>query len=303
MAHQIRRSWLVVPASDSKAVEAAAGSNPDVVVLDLMELVHEGTKHQARESMREAIGAAAVGGAEVFAQIDLELMYADLAASIWPGLHGVVLPRLESVAQVAEAEKLVAELEGRRGIIPGAIELVASFETAAGNYSAFDLAQASRRISSLTLGRADLVMDLRPEPNGEFHLMPYLMQRLVTIANASGKAPIGARWRAPARGLMAGPDDTHQAALRGRTIGFKGSFCILPEQVDSLNRGFTPADSELEEARAVVSAFAGSDGPGLRGDEIVHQSRASQANAVLDLARACDARDHAKAMVGQPVPD
>jgi len=39
-------------------------------------------------------------------------------------------------------------------------------------------------------------MDLRPEPSGELHLMPYLMQRLITAANAAAVMPLGAWWRA-----------------------------------------------------------------------------------------------------------
>ena len=87
--------------------------------------------------------------------------------------------------------------------------------------------------------RADLVMDLRPEPDGEIHLLPYLMQRLVVIAGALGKTPLGAWWRAPDRGLLATPQNTFAAAQRGRAIGFRGALCLRPEQVDALNRAYT----------------------------------------------------------------
>jgi citrate lyase beta subunit len=90
----------------------------------------------------------------------------------------------------------------------------------------------------VTLGRAELVMDLRPEPSGEIHLMPYLMQRLIIIAGAAGVAPIGAWWRAPDRGLLATPEHTLQAAQRGRAIGFKGAMCLRANQVDPLNRAY-----------------------------------------------------------------
>ena len=53
-------------------------------------------------------------------------------------------------------------------------EIVVALETAKGNHAAFDILRASDRVSAATLGRADLVMDLRPEPTGEIHLMPYL---------------------------------------------------------------------------------------------------------------------------------
>jgi citrate lyase beta subunit len=93
-------------------------------------------------------------------------------------------------------------------------------------------------VRALTLGRADLVMDLRAEPSHEIHLMPYLMQRLIIIARAAGVAPIGAWWRAPDRGLLATPENTYEAAQRGRAIGFKGAMCLRANQVEPLNRAF-----------------------------------------------------------------
>ena len=95
---------------------------------------------------------------------------------------------------------------------------------------------ASKRVRALTLGRADLAMDLRPEPSGELHLMPYLMQRLIIIARAIGVAPLGAWWRAPDRGLLATAENTLQAAKRGRAAGFTGALCLRAEQVAPLNK-------------------------------------------------------------------
>jgi citrate lyase beta subunit len=68
--------------------------------------------------------------------------------------------------------------------------------------------------------------------------MPYLTQRLIVIAGALGKTPLGAWWRAPDRGLLATPQNTYQAAQRGRAIGFKGALCLRPDQVEPLHRAF-----------------------------------------------------------------
>ena len=81
------------------------------------------------------------------------------------------------------------------------------------------------------------------------------MQRLITVANAAGVVPLGAWWRAPARGLLANPDDTYAAAVRGRRIGFKGALCLRPNQVEPLNRGFTPTSSEIQEAHELIADY------------------------------------------------
>lgn len=234
----MRRSWLLVPMSKVERIAQAPQWGADVIVLDIVELVAEEDKLAAREKVQGAIPAARAGGAEVFAQIDPESLDADLRACVWPGLSGVVVSRAGSSRQIVEVDALLSRLENERGVLPNTLKIVAALETARGNHAAYDIGRASPRVWGLTLGRADLVMDLRPEPSDEIHLMPYLMQRLIIIAKAAGVTPIGAWWRAPDRGLLATPENTYQAAHRGRAIGFKGAMCLRADQVEPLNRAF-----------------------------------------------------------------
>ncbi len=305
---KVRRSWLLTPASNTQRVAQAHLAGADVVVLDLVEFVAERDKPRARDMMPEAIEQARAGGAEVFAQVDPELLYADLRACVWPGLSGVVVSRLETVEQAAEAHELLGGLEEERGILPNTLETVGALETAKGNRDGFEVAAASSRTWGLTLGRADLIMDLRPEPSGEVHLMQYLIQRLVTVANACGAVPLGAWWREPDRGLLATPENTHAAAVRGRAIGFKGSFCIREDQVGPLNRGFTPTDLEVEAAQNLLAAYHEGVANGAAAvrwqDRMVDRGAAAQAQGTVDLALACLKRDEAKeaALEQRPVP-
>ncbi len=236
MNNNLQRSWLIVPASSADAVAKAAKSGADVVVLDLVELVRDAQKPAAREQCRAAMDAVRACGAQVFAQIDPQHHEADLRASVWPGLDGIVVSRAESPARIMAIDKVLTALETERGMPAGAIGMVLALETARGNQDAYEVASASRRVRALTLGRADLVMDLRPEPSGEIHQMPYLMERLVIIARALNVTPLGAWWRAPDRGLLATAENTLQAAKRGRAVGFKGALCLRADQVEPLNK-------------------------------------------------------------------
>jgi citrate lyase subunit beta / citryl-CoA lyase len=233
-----RRSWLLVPASRPQAIEEAAGSGTDVLVLDLIELVAERDRAAARRGIASAIAKSAAGGALVYAQIDGASFDDDLEACVRPGLAGVVVSRAESGEGIARIANRLDTLEKERGIEPQSLAILPAVETAAGNHAAFEIARASPRVSALTLGRADLVMNLRPEPSGEIHLLPHLMQRLIMIAGAAGVTPIGAWWRGPDRGLLATPQNTLEAARRGRAIGFKGAMCLLANQVEALNETY-----------------------------------------------------------------
>ena len=280
-----------------------------MIVLDLAEFAAEPDKPAARETLHECLTPATSTGAEVFVQIDPELMLADLSAAVWPGLDGIVVTRAETPEQVAAIDAIISDLEGRRGMLPGSVELVLCLETALGNHNGFDVAAASSRTWGLSLGRADLVMDLRPEPSGEIHLMQYLMQRLVTLASATGTVPLGAWWRFPDRGLLATPANTRTAAQRGRAIGFQGSFCVLDDQVPSLNAGFTPPESDVAAAHGLCEAYASATASGTNpvvsvDDRVLTADTVRQASNTIAWADACSIRDRAKAAAvdGIPIP-
>lgn len=310
--HKIRRSWLLTPMSQPERIAAASDSGADVIVLDLVEFVAEGDKPASRDAVPDAIGGVKRGGAELFVQVDPELLLADLRAALWPGVDGVVVSRVAAAQQIEQADALITQLESQRGMLPGSVAIVAALETAAGNHNGFEIAAASPRVWGLTLGRADLVMDLRPEPTGEIHLMQYLMQRLIMLASATGKAPLGAWWRAPDRGLLATPENTRAAAQRGRAIGFQGAFCVLENQAAPLNDGFTPDAAEVAAARDLCEAYAAAvqsgtntvavmEVPDLR---ILTPDIVGQATNLLALADACATRERFKdaARKGRPVP-
>jgi citrate lyase subunit beta/citryl-CoA lyase len=283
---QVRRSWLLVPAHRADLIERSETAGADVIVLDLEDLVHDQRKAAARANIRDGIDRARRGGAEVFVRCDLELLYADLGASVWRGLQGIVLPKVSSVAQVREAQEILAHFESERGVmqagllheidefdaprsVENSLEIHLSLETAEGNQAALELIESSPRVRSVSLGRADLVMDLRGEPNGELHLMPFLMQRLIIVANASGVIPIGAWWQATSRGTRDTFENTQRSARLAWLAGFKGGLCVDAEQVAALNAGFTPSREEApdwfeacaarDQARREAIAWAGAE--------------------------------------------
>jgi citrate lyase subunit beta/citryl-CoA lyase len=177
-----------------------------------------------------------------------------------------------------------------------ALELHLCLDTGRGNWDAVGLIQASPRVQSISLGRADLVMDLRQEPSGDLHLMPYLMQRLIIIANATGVQPIGAWWRATSRGLMASHDDTLTAAFTGRQAGFKGALCLQAQQVAALNQGFTPTTADIAHATAVLDTWADGRGRGVFLDgAYIDAAQAAIATNLLTWATACEGRERGRA--------
>lgn len=235
-----RRSWMIVPAHDTEALERCTRSDPDVAVLDLEYSVAPRHKDAARSGLATAVTALADRGCEVFVRIDRAARWADVRAAIARGIGGILFPGPDEAEEVAELDVLVTALERERGVEQGRTELVLVLESARGFWNAGALAQASPRVSALGVGRVDLTMQLGPVPQDEFRLYRYLMTRTLVAARTFGKQPLAAHWRPGSRGGIAGEQETGRAAREARLMGFAGCLCARAEQVAAVNAGFSP---------------------------------------------------------------
>jgi citrate lyase subunit beta / citryl-CoA lyase len=250
----IRRSTLILPVNVPRFVEKAHLRGADAVMLDLEDAVPAREKASARRLVREAIPRVARGGAEVFVRVnhgptDLR---DDLEASVWPTLDGICLPKTESAGEIERLEAQVADLERRRGMTPGRIELTAIIETPRGVLSAEAIAGASRRIRSMSLGPEDYCLALGVEPSADGVELRYALSKVVTVCKAAGIAPMGLL------GSIAGFRDLgafERAASRAHHLGCVGASCIHPDQVAILNRVFSPPTEDVARARKAAEAF------------------------------------------------
>src|SRR5689334_21633457 len=160
-----RRSWLIVPASMPDSIIEAKTAGADALVIDLAEFVPDQARSAARKKVPDIVDTLH-GYGDLFVQADALALHEDLVASILPGVQGVVISQVESPRQIAKADWVISALERERGIAANTVKIVAAVETARGNRDAYDICCASPRMHGVTLGRADLIMDLRPEPSG-----------------------------------------------------------------------------------------------------------------------------------------
>lgn len=233
-----RRSWMIVPAHDPDALARCEQADPDVVVLDLEYSVPPKHKEAARAGLATLVKALGDKQRQVFVRIDRDTRWADVRAGIARGIRGIVFPGAESVEEVSELCSLIEECERASGVEPRTTEIALVLESAKGFWNAAAIAQASARVTTLGIGRAELAMQLGPVPRGEFRLYRFLMTRTVVAARMLGKQPLGAHWRPGSRGGVAGGDATARAANEGRSMGFTGCLCVLAEQVAPVNAAF-----------------------------------------------------------------
>jgi citrate lyase subunit beta / citryl-CoA lyase len=254
MRATLQRSMMILPAHVSRFVEKAYLRGADAIVLDLEDAVPAAEKEQARRLVKEAIGLAGRGGADVLVRVnsELPLLMPDLEASMHPGLHGVFVPKVESAQDVTRVSDKLAELEREIGFEPGSILISVHIESPAGLLRVQEIAAASDRIESMSLGIDDYRFELGVEPSEEGTEIFLPLAMMVTVCKARGILPLGVLGSvARVRDL----DGFERAAERGRQLGCEGAFCVHPDQVKVLNRVFAPSPRDVEHAHRVVAAF------------------------------------------------
>jgi citrate lyase subunit beta/citryl-CoA lyase len=249
-----RRSALILPVNQPRFVERAHLRDADAIVLDLEDSVPAAEKAGARKLVPAALRAVGRGGAEVGVRVNNEpaLLADDIDGAVHPGLDTIAFPKAESGEQIHDVVARIAALERARGLAVGHVRLNVAIETPRGLLAAREIAAASTRIATMSVGVEDYCLELGVEPSPDGVELLYAVSMVVAISKAAGITPTGLV------GSIAGFRDIaafEAGARRARQLGCLGAGCIHPDQVVVLNRVFSPEPDQVAHAERVVAAF------------------------------------------------
>ncbi|MFS0737662.1 CoA ester lyase [Sphingomonas sp. 1P06PA] len=253
------RSLLFVPGDRPERMEKALGLGADALILDLEDAVAPAAKPAARQAVA-AFLASDRRGVEIFVRInplDGGLAEPDLAAVLPGRPDGIVLPKAEGAPSIAALDALLAE-----GGAAGLPILPIATETPLAMFRLGDYPALGARLTGLTWGAEDLPAAIGAVSSRDADGMltaPYQLARSLTLfaAAAAGVPPIETVFPA-IRDL----DGLAAYAARAARDGFTGMMAIHPAQIAPINAAFTPSETAIAQARAVIAAFAASPGAG-----------------------------------------
>ena len=298
MAILVRRSNLVVPVTDADRVSHAWRHNADAITLDLEDGVDAARKERARGLVKEAIAPSAQGGAEVFVRVNKSSLHADLEASVWPGVRGIMLPQIESAAEVAEAAQIVTTLERERGIGAESLSFIVLLGSARGVWDIRTIITASPRVTQVGLDESDLARDLGIDPVPEYDPFVYARGRLAVEATAAKVNAIGMAYSLGALPREIPESEIHSLATKARNLGMKGVICPYASWVAPVNAAFTPTPELVAYNKRVREAFAAGVAAGTAAvpldGRMIDVPVDEWAIVVIATAEACATRDAEK---------
>jgi len=261
------RSLLFAPGNHPRRVEKAFTLGADAVILDLEDAVALSEKAASRKPVAEAVGRA--GKVRVYVRVNAmgtPFCFRDLVDTVVPGLHGVVLPKVESAADLHAIDWMLWNLELERGMAPGSLDLIPLIETAAGLSRVDRVFQARSlkpysgrwRVRRAAFGAADYANELGITTSADERELDHARAKLVLAAASAGVEP-------PLDSPYFDIKDAEGYRLsteRSRRMGFQGRLCIHPDQVAGANAGFAPSADEIARARRIVEAFREAEAKG-----------------------------------------
>ena len=290
----LNRSFLFAPGNHARRVEKAFTLGADAVIVDLEDSVAASEKMATRRPVAEAL--ARPRGCRGYVRVNAPstpFCYGDLVAVIGEGIDGVVVPKLESAADLHAVDWLIANLERERGMQPGSVDLVPIVETAIGVQRVDRLLQARSlrpyegrwRVKRIAFGAADYANDVGLAPTLEEHELADARARLVLASRAAGvEAPLDSPWF-----HLREPEAFSRALERSRRSGFQGRLCIHPDQVEAVNRAYAPSEAEVASAEKIVAAFRQAEAAGSAAIQVdgqmIDYPVVHRAQAVLEAAR------------------
>ena len=238
------RSLLFVPATATGMLQKALQRDADAIIIDLEDSVSAERKVEARGLAAKAIADLA-GHVPVLARVnsDPDLLAADIAALPVDKLQAVMLPKVESAAQLDKVTRSMAAAVGAN-----APPIAALVETPKGVLHAETFAMHPS-LCALGFGAEDFASEISVEPEPE--PLSWAAQKIVTCARAYGLAC----WGLPGSiAEIENMDAFGRLVQTARRIGFTGTVCIHPRQVTEANKGFAPTPQQLEWAHKVIAA-------------------------------------------------
>ena len=260
-----RRSCHAVPGSSEKFLAKAPTLGADMYFLDLEDAVAPLEKEDSRGRVVKAIREQDWGDSVLCVRVnawDTRWTYGDVIEVVGQAgerLDEIMLPKVQSAAQVVALDLLLTQVEINHGLPPGHIGIEAQIETARGLINVEEICAASPRVETIILGPVDMSASMGmpslsgglqiPEyPGDYFH---YVFVKILMAGRANGLQVIDGPYV-----KVRDPEGFREYARRTQILGYDGKWSLHPDQIPILNEVFSPTQEQFDKAWDVLDSYA-----------------------------------------------
>ncbi|MFC6196971.1 HpcH/HpaI aldolase/citrate lyase family protein [Ponticaulis profundi] len=287
--HRPRRSVLYMPGANTRALEKAKTLPADSLIFDLEDAVAPDAKIEARENVCNAVKGGGYGPREVCVRInglDTDWGADDLKAAVAAGPDAILAPKIIDGGDIDRLNDAMS-----RAGAPDDMALWVMIEMPKAILNIQDIAEAvgRTRLTTFVMGTNDLAKELRAQakPNRQIAFGASLSMAMLA-ARAYDIVAIDGVYND-----IKNEDGLRAECEEGAAMGFDGKTLIHPSQVGICNEVFAPSPADVEQAQAVIEAFADPENAGKgvlkvngKMTELLHLAEAKRLVAVSEAIEA-----------------
>ena len=247
-----RRALLYVPGDDRHKIEKALTFGVDSICMDMEDAVALNHKVDARLTIARALQELFFKQSEKLVRINpvgSGMEKEDLQAILPQHPDGIVMPKIESLAQIQWVHARLETAELDYGWPINSIRLLVGVETPKAILNLKEIA-SHPRLDALIFGGEDFAAALGATRTREAAELMYARQAILTAAAAFGLQAIDI-----VNVDFGNLEAVREEALAGARLGFTGKQIIHPGQVEPVQSAFTPNDEAIQNAKKIIAAF------------------------------------------------
>ena len=251
------RTSMYVPGNKEDWMRKAPQYGSDALIFDLEDSVPVPDKEEARvlvRKMLEELGGEKPTLTVRVNRLETGLTGDDLEAITCPQLYGVLLPKVESSADVVEVDNLLSYFERKVGMEVGSVFVDPGLETAQSIRQSYEIATASPRIAHMggsggKGGDTSRSIGFQWTPEGLETL--YLKSKvLIDVRSAGVPYPMSGGWFD-----IHDLEGLRSLAVQLRQLGYTGMHLIHPSHVPVVNEVFSPTSEDVRHWQGLVKAM------------------------------------------------
>jgi citrate lyase subunit beta/citryl-CoA lyase len=281
----------------------AQGLPADQVFLDLEDSVAPLAKEEARKNIVATLNEGDwTGKVRVVRVNDLttKWTYRDVIAIVegaGANLDCVMLPKVQTAAQVQWLDMLLTQIEDTMGLEVGRIGIEAQIENAKGLVNVDEISAASPRVEAIIFGPADfmasinmksLVVGEQPPGYDVGDAYHYILMRILMAARTNDQQAIDGPYL-----QIKDVEGFTRVARRSAALGFDGKWVLHPGQIDAANEVYSPSQEDYDHAELILDAYeyytseaGGKRGAVMLGDEMIDEASSKMALVIAAKGRA-----------------
>ncbi|MGH1574809.1 HpcH/HpaI aldolase/citrate lyase family protein [Methylobacterium sp. P31] len=278
-------TFLFIPADAERMVAGAHRRGAGAIILDLEDAIAPSNKDAARDKLAGSVAVLAEHALTTVVRVNNEpdRLVDDIRAAARPGVHAIILPKVESASVCLYVDGALAVAERAAGLPERSIGVIAVIEHPSAMRCLDAIAAATPRVVALGFGSEDYASAVGTRATFESMAMP--AQAVAIAARGRGLAVFGVPGSV---GIIDDEAAFKALARAAAAFGYTGILCIHPRQVAMADEALAPSVEEVSRARRIVEAFdrsvaSGSGAIAVDG-RMIDGPVALQAKRVLALA-------------------